>query len=356
MSFIKKFFTRSAYYADTVYDLFLFQFKKTLRLFDPCIIYPYLGYGSDKTIYLKGRVLEKIKITGVTVNDTAWRNIANMFRRMETDEVSGAVIKAYHNDQEFTFKTDREGFFEIQIPFAADGTNWTNIELEILESPVPFTPGVRIKASVMVPALQTEFGIISDIDDTILFTQATSVIRMLKNTFLLNAFTRLPFEGAADFYKKLQAGFSGKNFNPVFYLSSSPWNIYDMLIQFLKNNHFPEGPLILKDYGIEKDKFFSNGHMGHKYVQIANLMNFYPRMNFILIGDSGQEDAKIYMEVIKNFPGRVKAAYIRDVNIPQRTEVVKKIIDSKESEVDMILFENSKEAFEHAIKKGFIKA
>jgi phosphatidate phosphatase APP1 len=36
-------------------------------------------------------------------------------------------------------------------------------------------------------------------------------------------------------------------------------------------------------------------------------------MRFILIGDSGQRDPEIYREIIREYPNRVAAAYIRAV-------------------------------------------
>jgi phosphatidate phosphatase APP1 len=47
----------------------------------------------------------------------------------------------------------------------------------------------------------------------------------------------------------------------------------------------------------------------------------YPHLNFVLIGDSGQEDPKIYREIVAIFPGRILAVYIRDVQLADREKI-----------------------------------
>jgi phosphatidate phosphatase APP1 len=148
---------------------------------------------------------------------------------------------------------------------------------------------------------------------------------------------------------------SGAEENPIFYVSSSPWNLYDLLVDFLEINKIPKGPLFLKDYGFTHNKLFTESHGVHKPKQIRNILNAYPHLNFILIGDSGQHDPEIYAEVIKEFPGRILASYIRDVSVDERDIEVKNISDGiLHHKVEMILAENSYSAAEHAASKGFI--
>ena len=128
------------------------------------------------------------------------------------------------------------------------------------------------------------------------------MLAMWGNVVFNNARTRLPFAGVSAFYKSLQLGRNGKRNNPFFYVSSSPWNMYDLLHDFLDINEIPQGPILLRDFGLEKDKLFRSDHMGHKYKEIENILLTYPELNFVLIGDSGQEDANIYREVVKNYP------------------------------------------------------
>jgi phosphatidate phosphatase APP1 len=209
---------------------------------------------------------------------------------------------------------------------------------------------------VLVPPLDAEYGIISDIDDTIVETSATNVLAMSRTVFLHNAKTRLPFAGVSAFYRSLQLGKNGKRNNPFFYVSSSPWNMYDLLKEFMDLNDLPAGPLLLRDFGLQENKFFSSGgHMGHKFKEIENILLTYPKLNFVLIGDSGQEDPKIYQEVVKQYPGRVLAVYIRDVQLPEREQIAVKIKEElSKDKIEMIVLDNAEEAAEHAAKIGLI--
>jgi phosphatidate phosphatase APP1 len=178
---------------------------------------------------------------------------------------------------------------------------------------------------------------------------------MGRTVLLSNAKTRLPFAGVSEFYKALQLGRNGKRNNPFFYVSSSPWNTYDLLTDFLDFNQIPAGPLLLRDIGFGGETKLRGGHMGHKFKEIQQILEAYPNLQFVLIGDSGQEDPKIYREVVKQFPGRILAIYIRDVQLPEREQVAVDVSKSlAEDKVEMVIVDNTVEAAEHAAKIGLI--
>jgi phosphatidate phosphatase APP1 len=335
-------------------DEALFSLRKHLRLSDPLQIVPYRTYGTSKGLYIKGRVLEEKRIPKASATDSLLENIVSMYRRFESDEVPGVKINVNFQGQQHVVVTDSEGYFVLTLtPQQALPWDdmWFEIDLEIAEAPLPMPGPVKATAQVLVPHPEAEYGIISDIDDTIVHTSATSLLTMSRNTFFKNAHTRLPFAGVTEFYKALQLGRNGKRNNPFFYVSSSPWNLYDLLIDFMDINDIPEGPLLLRDFGIDADKVGSSDHMGHKYKEIENILVAYPQLNFVLIGDSGQEDPKIYGEVVRKFPGRILAVYIRDVQLADREKIAIDI--SRElaaDKVDMVVVDNTVEAAEHAAK------
>ena len=178
---------------------------------------------------------------------------------------------------------------------------------------------------------------------------------MGRTVLLANAKTRLPFAGVSEFYKALQLGRNGKRNNPFFYVSSSPWNMYDLLKDFLDLNSIPAGPLLLRDIGFGEGSVARGGHMGHKFKEIKQILETYPHLPFVLIGDSGQEDPKIYQEVVRQFPNRVLAIYIRDVQLPDREKIAIDVSKSLlEDKVEMVIVDNTVEAAEHAAKIGLI--
>ena len=357
MAKLKKHLSNLAAGVEQSFDNLAFHLRKRLSSDDPLQIVTYRSYGTLNRLYVKGRVLKDKGIRKATDKDTVWNNLLSMYKRFESDEVSGASLKVTFQDKAYTTRTDHEGYFVINLYTEVPITwtdMWHEVDIEIIDAPYDFTPGIRATAHVLVPPVDAEYGIISDIDDTIVKTTATNLLAMSRNTFLHNAHSRLPFAGVSEFYKSLQLGRDGKRNNPFFYVSSSPWNLYDLLIDFLDLNDIPEGPLLLRDFGLDPNKD-TIGHMGHKFREIKQILETYPHLNFALIGDSGQEDPKIYREIVAKFPGRILAIYIRDVQLADREKIAIDI--SRElatDKVEMVIVDNTVEAAEHAAKTGLI--
>ncbi|MEO6550011.1 MAG: phosphatase domain-containing protein [Ferruginibacter sp.] len=354
----KDIFIRSATFIEDQWDDLRFALMKKLGLNDPVQVVTYRTYGTATNLYVKGRVLEDKKISAAGDKDTILNNLLNMYKRFESDEIPGARLKVELPGEEHFVMSDKEGYFVLNLAPVTPIINqqlWHPVTLQLVAAPVPFTPGLQVIAEVMIPPPDAEYGIISDIDDTIVKTGATNLLAMSRATFLNNAKTRLPFAGVAEFYKALQLSRNGKRNNPFFYVSSSPWNLYDLLKEFLDLNGITAGPLLLRDFGLENDSFSGKGHMGHKLKEITQILQAYPHLNFILIGDSGQEDPAIYKQVVKNFPGRILAIYIRDVQLPERRKLALEFSETlKELKVEMIIVENTVNAAEHAAERGFI--
>ena len=354
----KNFLLNSTSAIEDKWDELRFKFNKKLGLNDPVQIVPYRTYGTARRLYIKGRVMEDKKIGSAGDKDTVLNNLLNMYKRFESDEVPGAKLKAILADEEHEVTTDNEGYFVLDLNPKTPVINeqlWHPIPIQLLSAPIPFTDGLQIHAEVMIPPPDAEYGIISDIDDTIVKTTATSLLAMSRITFLNNARTRLPFAGVAEFYQALQLGRNGKRNNPFFYVSSSPWNLYDLLIDFLDLNKIPAGPLLLRDFGLTEKHEDTDPHMDHKFKEITQILEAYPQLNFVLVGDSGQEDPNIYRAVVNQFPGRILAIYIRDVQLPERTKIAFEVSQSLlENKVEMIIVENTVEAAEHAAKNGLI--
>jgi phosphatidate phosphatase APP1 len=358
MSNWKNLFQKSLSLVEDRWDDLRAGLTRRLRLNDPVQIVPYRTYGTPRRVYIKGRVLEDKGITSAGDKDTVLNNLLNMYKRFESDEVHGATLKVALPGEEHSVTTDREGYFVLDLnpltPIIAEDL-WHLIPLRLQQAPIPFQEGLEVHAEVMIPPPDAEYGIISDIDDTIIQTSATNLLAMGKTVLLSNARTRLPFAGVSEFYKSLQKGRNGKRNNPFFYVSSSPWNTYDLLKDFLDLNEIPAGPLLLRDIGFGGGTNLRGGHMGHKFKEIKQILEAYPHLNFVLVGDSGQEDPTIYQEVVKQFPDRVLAIYIRDVQLPEREKIAMDVSKSLlEAKVEMLIVDNTVEAAEHAAKNGLI--
>jgi phosphatidate phosphatase APP1 len=327
-----------------------------LRSKDPIQIVPYRGYGNRHLISLQGRVLEDKDVKASTETDSVWRNLLNAWKRFESDEIPGARVRAFMNGTTAEAIADSEGFFRFSFQPASplvDTTLWHEVEVELVE-PVHHER-IRETGQVMIPPKDARFGVISDMDDTVLQTNATNILRMVKNIALGNARTRLPFKGVSAFYQALHEE-KGKPTNPMYYVSSSPWNLYDLMMEFFALQHIPIGPLILRDWGASPAAF-PNRHRNHKVKAIRHIMDVVRDLPFILIGDSGQKDPEIYHEILSLYPDRILAIYIRNVSRDLKRpaaihELAKKVIRAGST---LILADDTLAAAKHAIEHGWIQ-
>ncbi|QDA62058.1 App1 family protein [Hymenobacter jejuensis] len=344
-------------------DNLILRTRTRLGMLDPLQIVPYRSYGTPTRLYVKGRLLTDKGIGEPDASDSRWHNLLNMYRRFESNEISGAQLIIRPADgTEHAVVTDEEGYFTLNIepqalPEPIDFM-WYPVDvlLQSVPAPIPMAAGLRTQAPVLIPPADAEYGIISDLDDTVIQTSATDMLRMARTVLLRNARSRLPFKGVAEFYRALQLGRNGKRNNPFFYVSSSPWNLYDLLEDFLTLNQIPPGPLLLRDMALVRQKAGdASEHHGHKLKEIDNLLLTYPKLPFVLIGDSGQEDANIYREVVRRHPGRILAIYIRDVLRPDRATLVESVSEElRADKVEMLLVQDTVQAAEHAARAGLI--
>ncbi len=336
------------------------RYKRRARRRDGAVIVPYRGFGTSNEIFLKGRVLEEKQLAPASDTRRVFHNLRAMYRRFESDEVPFARIAAAVHEHRIEVVADDEGYFDIRMPIVrqsdsgASDHRWLPVELSLLEPRTDADALHQTTGSALVPHAQASFGVISDIDDTILITNATQRLQMLRTTLFGNARTRLPFPGVSELYRALHRGADDAP-NPIFYLSSSPWNLYDFLTEFMEIHQLPRGPLLLRDIGIDRTKFLKSSHESHKLAQIQHLMMTFPDLPFILIGDSGQHDPEIYRMAVEHFPERVPAVYIRDVSGSRRDDEVRALARAvRHCGGEMIVARDSRAIAEHAAKKGFV--
>lgn len=332
---------------------------------DPIQITTFRSYGTTNHLYAKGRALEDENI------DLSKKGFFNLiytaYKRFRTHLIKNEpLILTLPNGEQIETKTDNQGYYLVDQQIENLG-NLADAEgcIKYVISFADVVSNERIKGNndfkgeIAIPSETVVFGIISDVDDTIMQTGLTSRFKwqVLKNTIFKRAEKRIPLEGAAAFYEKLKNGKSGNENNPVFYVSHGPWNLYLYLQFFLRKNNFPKGAILLRDFVNPFTKRFkpkpSISEKPQKQKEILNIMKTYPQLPFILIGDSGEHDPDIYMEIAEAHPERINAIYLRSVNHAEKMLRVKGLLKDYET-VPMLLVEDSKEALKHAHKMGFI--
>jgi phosphatidate phosphatase APP1 len=317
---------------------------------------PYLGFGNAGKLWVKGRVLDESGFRAQTGADSRWSNLFALYQRLESDEVPGARVRAHFQGQVVDTLTDEGGYFSFEIvPQQSLDSGMQTVELELPDGRGPDGQPIRTSAHVMVPPASARFGIISDIDDTVLWTNVTNKLNMALMLARSNAHTRKPFKGVAAFYRALTDGAGGNEGNPVFYVSSSPWHLFGPLMEFLRLQSIPVGPMLLRELGI-RQVFKLTSHGSHKLEKIELILSFYPDMQFVLIGDSGEQDPEIYAEVIRRHPRSVRVIYIRNVNPdPSRIEALERLIEQVSATgTQLILAPDSVFAASHAAAEGLI--
>ena len=321
----------------------------------PIVIVPYRSFGTADMLFVKGRVLHEKPVPTAEAERSAWRNLRHALRRIDSDEVPGARIGIHFDDQEWEVIADSEGYFTQNLPLhkPVEKTDaWYAVQLHLLE-PALGDPQPHAEAQVLVPPPTARYGVISDIDDTILETHATSLLHSALVTLLENAATRTPFPGVAALYQALQAGANGNGRNPIFYVSSSPWNLYDFLVEFMQINGIPAGPVFLRDYGLST----LTSALSHqaKLKPMHWLLDTYADLSFVLMGDSGQRDPELYSQLLHDYPGRIKAIYIRDVSGDKRDAAVDALAEEMAVlGVPMIRAANSTAMAESAAELGLV--
>lgn len=314
----------------------------------------YRGYASGEHLYLKGRVLEDENLSN-NVNSRFLRNAIDTIKRFESDEIPNARINLKIGEHRLECESDREGYFTIKRPWKTSPPNiseeWVPVSAELIEPSPKNGSTITGEGEMLFSPQSASFGVITDIDDTVLQTHVSSrfKLKMLYTTFFKNAFQRMPMEGMVNTLQQLSKGAEDNHKNPIFYLSHSPWNMYDLIDQFLDIQELPRGPILLRDFGLKPSGPFSD----HKTKSIVNILDTYPDLPFVLLGDSAEHDADFYIDIAERFPGRIKAIYIRQTRDTRNARRIKQLIEET-AHVDAVLIRESNEILEHAREVGLV--
>ena len=315
----------------------------------------YLGHGSTSQIMIRGRVLDN-KDPGPAVDgEGTWKAMRRTAERFLTNELPQVPLRVQVGAVDAPTITDAEGYFELRLSADAETTGfdspWSAGEVMLAAKYRGIPAGQGTSLSVRVSQPGDAFGVISDIDDTILHTGAQRAVDMVRQTLTGSELTRIPFAGSPELYHALEGGSSGAGQNPFFYVSSSPWNLHGFLTNFLTHRGFPMGPLLLRDL---LGSSAVRSHGSHKHARISEVLELHPGLGFVLIGDSGQHDPEIYAEVVRRNPGRILAIYIREVRLDPGDQRVEAISDAWDEEVPFVLAADSAAVAAHACGLGLI--
>lgn len=265
-------------------------------------VVPYTGYGSTEWVRVLCRVLLSKPIRPDETSKRRRRRREQGIRgwRSFTSVPVGDVpVIIEVGGERIEVLADRGGVVDTRVP-AALTPGWHQAILR--------TEGAEaVEAPIWIVGPDVDFGIISDVDDTVMVTALPRPLVAAWNTFVLDEHARIPTPGMAVLYERLVRAHPG---SPVIYLSTGAWNVAPTLTRFLSRNLYPAGPLLLTDWGPTHDRLFRSGR-AHKEENLRRLAEEFPHVRWLLIGDDGQHDEELYARFAAEHPERVAAVAIR---------------------------------------------
>ena len=273
----------------------------------------YHGYGHRDNLVIYGHVFKGKLPSQSKFSDHIIDNIIHLTKLFFLKPLPNAKLMLLWNEQQLYGITGKDGYFKFEWKSETEIiAGWHTVKVYLLDN-----KDVKISSSygkIFVPQ-STQFGFISDIDDTVLISHSTNTGKKLRVMFTKNPRSRKTFADVVKFYKLLSLAHTESHIlNPFFYVSSSEWNLYDDLNAFFKHNGLPKGTFLLSK--IKRwYQLFETGKTKHqdKLARVTRILEAFPHQHFVLLGDNSQSDPEIYVSIANTYPDQIFAIYIRNI-------------------------------------------
>jgi phosphatidate phosphatase APP1 len=323
-----------------------------LGLTNEITIKAYHGYGHEKLVTLNGHVFKLSPLPRTRYTKSVINNTLALLRLFIVKTCPDVQVKLIWQGQSFLTHTDKDGLYKFEWVAGSITQGWKEVEVRAIKDDLILAKTIGY---VYIP-YSTQYGFISDIDDTFLISHSSNLRKRLYVLFTQNARSRKPFEGTVKHYQLLAKSYTTADApNPFFYVSSSEWNLYDYILEFVTINGIPKGVFLLNQIKLFT-QLLKTGQNNHqtKFTRIARILENYPNQLFILLGDSSQQDPYIYEAIVSHFPKQIYAVYIRDINIRNRKKVANVLAKIELAGVPCCFFKHSSDAISHSRKIGLI--
>ena len=314
----------------------------------------YRGYANEQELIVMGHVFKPTTIEEYNFQKKNVKNATSVIKMFQIKTQANANVYLDHNNIKIHTKTLNDGYFKFCVPLDQNTTyGWIDYEVSIMYK----NESITTRDSYIRPH-KGNLGIISDIDDTFLVSHTLNPLRKLYVLLFKNINKRKIYEDVVTHYQALStAGRENKEeFNAFFYVSSSEWNLYRFITKFTEIHKLPKAVLLLKDIKTSLTDFFltGRGNHNHKFEKIKHILEFYPNLKYVLLGDDSQHDPYLYEAICKIFPVTVKAVYIRQTGTSKKEKVISVLNNLETLNVSVCYFKNSSEAIAHSKEMGLI--
>jgi phosphatidate phosphatase APP1 len=258
-------------------------------------VIPYTSYGSTSWLRILARVLlakDSQRQADLPTGIRGWRNFVGV-------PIENASVTVDTAKRSYEVQADHSGIVDVVIDVDLE-PGWHRIGLSSEGSE-------EAAAQVFVVDPQISFGVVSDVDDTVMVTALPRPLLAAWHTFVVNEHARATTPGMPVLYERLSTRYPGA---PFIYLSTGAWNVAPTLTRFLSRNLYPAGPLLLTDWGPTAESWFRSGR-AHKRRSLERLAREFPEIKWLLIGDDGQHDESIYRDFVATHRDNVSAVCIR---------------------------------------------
>jgi len=269
------------------------------------------GYGSQDFVRVLGRVLLS-RQSETPVMSEVDRHIRELrgptgeqrgWRAFVTAGAMNVPVRVVIGERTTEVFSDRSGYIDVVISEPGLEPGWHAVKIEA-------EGGEPVQAAVLIIDRHARVGLVSDIDDTVISTSLPRPLIAAWNTFVRQETARHLVPGMAPMYRTLIAEHPGA---PMFYLSTGAWNTAPTLTRFLKRHGYPAGPMLMTDWGPTNTGWFRSGQE-HKTEALHRLAREFPSIRWVLVGDDGQHDPKIYGDFARDRPDVVEAIAIRELS------------------------------------------